>query len=127
MNVLTDKQQASKTSLLVFHGESYVHVTGTGKGGRNQELALTAAISIEGQHKISLLSIGTDGKDGPTDAAGALVNGLTTLRARKKGLEPEVFLQNNDSYSFFKQTGDLVFTKKHVTNLMDIQLVLIES
>lgn len=127
LNVLTDKQKASKTTLLVFHGESYVHVTGTGKGGRNQELALTAAISIEGQHKISLLSIGTDGKDGPTDAAGALVNGLTTLRARKKGLEPEVFLQNNDSYSFFKQTGDLVFTKKHVTNLMDIQLVLIES
>ncbi|TNE68877.1 DUF4147 domain-containing protein [bacterium] len=127
IQVLSHGKDIKKPALLIFHGESYVNVTGTGQGGRNQELALTAGISIEGQHKISMLSLGTDGKDGPTDAAGALVNGLTTLRARKKGLEPEVFLRNNDSYSFFKQTGDLVFTKKHVTNLMDIQLVLIDS
>lgn len=120
-----DKKRAS--ILFVYHGESYIHVTGTGKGGRNQELALTAAISIEGQHRISILSVGTDGKDGPTDAAGAMVNGLTTLRARKKGLEPELYLKNNDSYTFFKQSGDLVQSEKHITNLMDIQIVLVEA
>jgi len=105
----------------------YVSVKGNGKGGRNQELALTAALALEGQHKISLLSLGTDGKDGPTDVAGAAINGLTTLRARKKDLHPEEFLKDNDSYSFFSALGDTIRTEKHVTNLMDIQLILIEA
>lgn len=117
----------SKTRLHIYHGESYVNVVGKGIGGRNQELALTAALAIEGQHKISILSVGTDGKDGPTDAAGAYVNGLTILRARKKEIEPESYLKKNDSYTFFDKMNDLIKTDAHVTNLMDIQLVLIES
>jgi glycerate 2-kinase len=125
--VLNGQISIKKPAILIYHGESYVSVTGTGKGGRNQELALTAALALEGQHKISLLSLGTDGKDGPTDVAGAAVNGLTTLRARKKDFNPEEYLRNNDSYSFFSAFGDTIRTEKNVTNLMDIQLILIEA
>jgi len=125
--VLNGQIELQKPAILVYHGESYVSVNGNGKGGRNQELALTAALALEGQHKISLLSLGTDGKDGPTDVAGAAINGLTTLRARKKDLHPEEYLKDNDSYSFFSALGDTIRTEKHVTNLMDIQLILIEA
>jgi len=110
---------------LVYFGESTVNVTGDGKGGRNQELALNAAISIEGQHAVSLLSFATDGIDGPTDAAGAIVNSATTLEARKKKLEPEEYLLNNDSYHFHEKMNTSLKTGLTGYNLMDLQVVLV--
>ena len=80
--------QAGERRCLLFGGETTVTVRGTGKGGRNQELALAFALEIAGQDGISLLSAGTDGGDGPTDAAGALVDGGTAARARRLGMEP---------------------------------------
>ena len=103
ISVLGKKGAVNAPAALVYFGESMVNVSGSGKGGRNQHLALTAAISIEGQHPISLLSFATDGVDGPTDAAGAIVNSKTTLAARKQKLEPENYLQAYDSYHFHEQ------------------------
>jgi hydroxypyruvate reductase/glycerate 2-kinase len=102
-----------------------VNVKGKGKGGRNQELALTAAVSIEGQHSVSMLSMGTDGLDGPTDAAGAIINSETTLKARKKKLNPEEYLQKNDSYHFHEKMETLIKTGPTGINLMDLQVILI--
>lgn len=110
---------------LVSGGETTVNVTGNGKGGRNMELALAFAIAIEGMRGISFLSAGTDGTDGPTDAAGAIVDGGTIPHARHMGLDPEAFLANNDSYTFFAKTGGLVITGPTGTNVMDAQIMLI--
>lgn len=90
------------------------------------ELALAFAIEIEGQPGITLLSAGTDGTDGPTEAAGAIVDGGTVARAREKGLDPREYLDNNDSYTFFKTCGGLLVTGATGTNVMDLQIVLIE-
>lgn len=111
---------------IISGGETTVTVKGHGIGGRNMELALAFAIEIEGTTGITLLSAGTDGTDGPTDAAGAVVDGKTISLARQKGLAPEGYLENNDSYTFFKETGDLLFTGPTGTNVMDIQIVLMD-
>ncbi len=126
ISILSNNDPIQKPAALVYYGESTVEVKGRGKGGRNQELALISALSIEGQHAISMLSIGTDGIDGPTDAAGALINSQTTLLARKKKLSPEEFLQNNDSYHFHEQMETLIKTGATGNNLMDLQVVIIE-
>jgi len=127
ISVLSKDNPVEKPAALLYYGESTVNVTGDGKGGRNQELALATAISLEGQHAISMMSFATDGVDGPTDAAGAIINSKTTLNARKRGLDPETFLQNNDSYSFFKETGELIKTGPTGNNLMDLQILLVEK
>lgn len=127
ISVLSKDKPVKKPAALLYYGESTVNVTGEGKGGRNQELALASAISIEGQHAISMMSLATDGVDGPTDAAGAIIDSKTTLNARKKGLDPEACLQNNDSYSFFKETGELIKTGPTGNNLMDLQIFLVEK
>jgi glycerate-2-kinase len=111
---------------LISGGETTVTVRGTGLGGRNMEVALSFAIEIAGVDRITLLSAGTDGTDGPTDAAGAIVDGATITRARARGLNPENYLENNDSYTFFKETGNLFITGPTGTNVMDIQIVVIE-
>jgi glycerate-2-kinase len=111
---------------LISGGETTVKVTGSGKGGRNTELALSFAKEIEGLEGITLLSAGTDGTDGPTDAAGAIVDGETVAKAKALGLYPETFLDKNDSYHFFKETGSLLVTGPTGTNVMDIQIMLIE-
>ena len=117
---------SSKTpQVLVYHGESYAQLTGHGKGGRNQELALLLALSLEGQHPVTILSLATDGIDGPTDAAGALVNSYTTLNARKQHTQPESYIQANDSYHFHEQLNTLVKTGPTGNNLMDLCVVLI--
>ena len=117
---------SSKTpQALVYHGESYAQVTGHGKGGRNQELALLLALSLEGQHTVSILTLATDGTDGPTDAAGALVNSYTTLNARKQHTQPEPYIQANDSYHFHEQMNTLIKTGPTGNNLMDLCVVLI--
>jgi glycerate 2-kinase len=108
-------------------GEPTVTIRGDGKGGRNQELALACAISIDGWDRIALLSAGTDGTDGPTDAAGAMVSGLTCKAARNAGLDAYAYLASNDSYSFFESLGDLVKTGPTRTNVMDIICMLVED
>jgi glycerate 2-kinase len=106
-------------------GEPTVTIRGEGKGGRNQELALACAISIDGWDRIALLSSGTDGTDGPTDAAGAIVDGTTCRRAREAELDPNAYLAANDSFSFFESLGDLVMTGPTRTNVMDIICMLV--
>ncbi|MBA4418033.1 MAG: glycerate kinase [Syntrophus sp. (in: bacteria)] len=111
---------------LISGGETTVKVTGSGIGGRNMELALAFAIEVEGIEGITFLSAGTDGTDGPTDAAGAIVDGSTPAKGRAKGIDPFQYLNNNDSYSFFKEIDGLFVTGATGTNVMDLQIIIIE-
>ncbi len=106
-------------------GETTVTIKGKGKGGRNQEFVLAAALAIEGEKNMVVLSGGTDGTDGPTDAAGAIADGDTLTRARAKGLDPWEHLQRNNSYPFFEALGDLLMTGPTRTNVMDVRIMLI--
>jgi glycerate 2-kinase len=108
-------------------GETTVTIGGRGKGGRNQELALAAALALKGWAHIALLSAGTDGTDGPTDAAGAFADGETCRRAAQKGLNPREYLANNDSYNFFDQLGQLFKTGPTRTNVMDLMCLLVDK
>ncbi len=117
----------SSPACVIAGGETTVKIQGRGKGGRSQELALACAIAIDGWKGISLLSAGTDGTDGPTDAAGAIVNGTTCKRARQANLYPREFLLANDSYTFFESLGDLLKTGPTRTNVMDIMCMLVDA
>jgi glycerate-2-kinase len=110
---------------LISGGETTVTVKGNGKGGRNMELALAFALEIEGTEGITFLSAGTDGTDGPTDAAGAIVDGHTIAKAKSLGINGEEYLNNNDSYNFFEKVGGLFITGPTGTNVMDVQIVLL--
>jgi hydroxypyruvate reductase len=110
---------------LISGGETTVTLRGQGLGGRNQEFVLAAAIDLAGLNDVVLLSGGTDGTDGPTDAAGAIADGTTVSRALDLGLEPGKFLTENDSYHFFEPLGDLVKTGPTNTNVMDVRLILV--
>ncbi|NIT58746.1 MAG: hypothetical protein GWN00_21735 [Aliifodinibius sp.] len=122
-----DKSESKKPVLFVFWGESTVEVTGGGKGGRNQELALRGALKIAGYENITWLCGGTDGIDGPTDAAGAIVNGKTVVKAREKNINLESYLSENDSYHFHEQMDTLIKTGPTGNNLMDVVMVLIND
>ena len=106
-------------------GETTVTLRGKGKGGRNTEFSLAVALHIRGESDMHFLCGGTDGTDGPTDAAGAFAHGDTMARAEEMGLDAEVFLDQNDSYSFFDKTGDLLITGPTKTNVMDLRICLI--
>jgi hydroxypyruvate reductase len=108
-------------------GETTVTLRGDGRGGRNQEFALAAALAIEGCDDVIVLSGGTDGTDGPTDAAGAIADGTTVARARENGMNPKDFLQRNDSYNFFQKLDDLVITGPTRTNVMDLYMLMVGS
>ncbi len=110
---------------IISGGETTVTLRGKGKGGRNQEFALAAGIALEGAAAIAILSAGTDGTDGPTDAAGAVCDGETVARARQKGLDPLAHLRQNDAYSFFAALNDLVITGPTNTNVMDLRIAMI--
>lgn len=116
---------SNKPMCLVAGGETTVTIRGAGKGGRAQEFALAAALALNGVDGIVMLSAGTDGNDGPTDAAGAVADGETTTRAQAQGLDPRSFLSNNDSYHFFQALDDLVVTGPTNTNVNDLMLTLI--
>ncbi|MFN3479443.1 MAG: glycerate kinase [Thermodesulfovibrionales bacterium] len=116
---------SNRLNCLISGGETIVTVKGNGLGGRNMELALSFAMEIEGTDRITLLSAGTDGTDGPTDAAGAIVDGKTIRKAKAIGLNPEEYLNDNDSYNFFKKIGELFITGPTGTNVMDIQIMVI--
>lgn len=109
---------------LLSGGETTVTVKGTGKGGRNQEFALSAAIAIEGLHDVLVASAGTDGTDGPTDAAGARADGGTMSRAKALGYDLRAHLERNDSYTVFDALGDLIKTGPTGTNVMDVHVLL---
>jgi len=98
-----------------------------GLGGRNQELALAAALLLENEPGITVLSGGTDGTDGPTDAAGAVADGATAPRARRQGIAPEDYLAAHDAYHFFRQAGGHLITGPTLTNVMDIIIALVEK
>lgn len=119
-------QKIKKLRCLISGGETTVTVKGNGLGGRNMELALAFALEIEGIDGITFLSAGTDGTDGPTDAAGAIVDGNTASKAKAIGLDPQAYLKDNDSYNFFKKIDELFITGPTGTNVMDIQIVIIE-
>jgi hydroxypyruvate reductase len=116
---------------LIAAGETTVTVTGKGKGGRNQEVALGAAIALDKlltdteRDQILIASAGTDGIDGPTDAAGALATGSTVQRATAKGRDAQAALADNDTYPFFESIDDLILTGPTGTNVMDLQMMIV--
>ncbi|HEY75388.1 MAG TPA: glycerate kinase [Thermoflexia bacterium] len=109
---------------LILGGETTVTVRGDGKGGRNQEMALAAALALDGWEGVMVATLATDGTDGPTDAAGAIADGDTVARARAMGLDPVDHLNRNDAYSFFASLGDLILTGPTGTNVCDLAFVL---
>ena len=117
---------ADRPTCVLSSGETTVTVRGSGRGGRNQEFACAAAphLGVIGP-SVAIGSLGTDGIDGPTDAAGAVVDSSTLERAAARGLHPETFLRENDSYTFFDALGDLIRTGPTRTNVGDVQITLI--
>jgi hydroxypyruvate reductase len=116
----------ARPACIISSGETTVRVTGDGLGGRNQEFALACAATLESLGApAAAASIGTDGIDGPTDAAGALVDSTTLARARAARLQPESFLERNDTYRLFETLGDLIHTGPTGTNVGDLQAILL--
>lgn len=125
-DVISQARQRSdfrRPFMLVWGGETTVSVSGSGKGGRNQELALASVREIAGFADTLLVTLATDGEDGPTDAAGALVNGDTLSRALALNLKPDDYLRNNDAYTFFAALGDLLRLGPTGTNVNDLTFV----
>ena len=120
------KDPAFKTPLaLLFGGETIVKVSGSGKGGRNQEIALAAAKHISGLSNVCVFSLGSDGTDGPTDAAGGVVDGDSYNKYEELGLSAEDYLNDNNAYALLKAAGDLLVTGPTGTNVNDVTVVLI--
>jgi hydroxypyruvate reductase len=123
--IAASDQPVSRPACVISGGETTVTVRGDGLGGRNQEFALAAALEVSGVDQIVVLSAGTDGTDGPTDAAGAIVDGKTVERAIAQGLDAAAFLDRNDSHHLLQATHDLLFTGPTLTNVMDLQVGLV--
>ncbi len=113
----------ARPACIITGGETTVTLHGSGFGGRNQELALGAVNDLHDLEKVALISMATDGGDGPTDAAGAAVTGQTLNRAREAGLSPTEYLARNDSFHFFEALGDLLITGPTQTNVNDLQFL----
>jgi glycerate-2-kinase len=123
--VLASGNPVRRPAGIVVGGETTVIVTGKGKGGRNQEIPLAAVSRLKDMDGVAIASLSTDGIDGPTDAAGAIVDGKTFGRAMKIGMHPDSFLTGNDSYHFFSKLGDLIFTGPTGTNVNDISVIVV--
>jgi glycerate 2-kinase len=123
--ILHSERPLPRPACVVAGGETTVTIRGQGKGGRNQELALSAAIQLDGLDQTMIVALATDGTDGPTDAAGAIADGSTLRRARAKKLLARDYLANNDSYHFFEQLDDLLLTGPTNTNVNDLTLVFV--
>ena len=117
---------SGKKLAFIAGGETVVKLTGSGKGGRNQELALSAAAGIEGLAGACIFSIGSDGTDGPTDAAGGYVDGTTAAGLRDRGVDIAAVLQNNDAYHALEQIGGLIITGPTGTNVNDVAVLLLD-
>ncbi len=122
----TKLEKPGRKLCLLMGGEPTLKVTGSGRGGRNQHLALVIADLMKGQQGTTILCCGTDGTDGPTDAAGAVVDSFTSLNASRLNLDIEQYIRNFDSYDFFKQEGGLIITGPTQTNVMDLMVILVE-
>ncbi|MGJ4849039.1 glycerate kinase [Bacillota bacterium Meth-B3] len=109
---------------VILGGETVVHLKGSGRGGRNQELALSAALGIQGMADVLVFSVGSDGTDGPTDAAGGIVTGDFVEACRAKGLSAQAHLQNNDAYAILGAADGLIFTGPTGTNVNDLTVLL---
>lgn len=120
-------QPVAVPGALVLGGETTVKVTGEGEGGRNQELALAASLKLAGFNGSVVASMGTDGIDGVTNAAGAIADGSTVEKATKKALLPQTYLSSNDSHTFFTQLGDLILTGPTGTNVGDLIIAVVED
>jgi len=125
--IVARASDVSRPTCVVSSGETTVHVTGQGKGGRNQEFALAAVAPLAALPRpMVVASAGTDGIDGPTDAAGALADSTSLARAEAAGVgQPSRFLANNDAYAFFTALGDLLITGPTDTNVGDLQVILL--
>jgi glycerate-2-kinase len=125
LEIVASGKPVKKPAGIVAGGETTVTVTGKGKGGRNQEIALAASQKIRGLDSVAIASLSTDGVDGPTDAAGAIADGKTIARAEALGLKAEEFLADNNSYNFFSKLGDLIFTGPTGTNVNDVSVIIV--
>lgn len=125
--ISTSGRPVRPPACILSGGETTVTVRGQGLGGRNQEFVLAATIALEGFASFTVFSAGTDGTDGPTDAAGAIADEKTSARARALGLDARGYLANNDSYHFFEQLESLVMTGATGTNVMDVRVLLVTS
>lgn len=123
-DLLVRARELPAGSCLIAAGETTVTVRGSGRGGRCQELALAAALELSADENLAVLAAGTDGTDGPTDAAGALIDAGTVVRGRTAGHDPARALADNDAHAFLTATGDLIVTGPTNTNLLDLYLVL---
>jgi len=124
--ILKTGNPISPPACILSGGETTVTLSGSGKGGRNQEFVLAAAIDIDGTEEVIVLSGGTDGNDGPTDAAGAIADHHTLAKAKSAGLDALSYLSNNDSYHFFQKIDDLLMTGPTNTNVMDLRIILVK-
>ena len=125
--ILKTGRPLNPPACIISGGETTVTIHGEGKGGRNQEFCLAAAMGIKDLPlKVVILSGGTDGNDGPTDAAGAIVDPTTVIRGREKGMEASEYLANNDSYNYLKEIDDLLVTGPTNTNVMDVRILLVK-
>jgi glycerate 2-kinase len=126
LRVQRDKRQ-TKPVCLLFGGEPTVKMTGGGAGGRNQHLALLCARLLRNQDGITMLSAGTDGNDGPTSAAGAVVDSDTINDALSKNIDPDIYIREFDSYNFFIRAGGHIITGPTMTNVMDMIVVIVDD
>jgi hydroxypyruvate reductase len=124
--ILASGNPVKRPACILSGGETTVTIHGAGLGGRNQEFALAAALDLDGIRDTGVLSAGTDGTDGPTDAAGAYADGNTVQRAKQTGREAKRYLMKNDSYHFFEALEDLIKTGPTGTNVMDVRIVLVK-
>ncbi len=124
--VISSGNPIPRPACILSGGETTVTIKGNGLGGRNQEFVLAGALEISGIERVVLLSGGTDGTDGPTDASGAMADHTTVHRAKSMGLNPKAHLENNDAYPFFQKLGDLLTTGPTHTNVMDVRIILVD-
>lgn len=120
-------KDSGRSIAFIAGGETVVHIKGNGKGGRNQELALSAAIKLSGIKNAALFSVGSDGTDGPTDAAGGYVDGYTADVLKQKDIDIYSMLENNDAYNALKECGGLIITGPTGTNVNDLTVLLIKG
>ena len=120
----TNRESLTRPFAMILGGETTVTVNGNGQGGRNQEAILSALTKVKGLNGVSIASLGTDGIDGPTDAAGAIIDGKSVEKAEKKNLSPLEYLRNNDSYNFFKGINELIFTGPTGSNVNDVAIII---
>ena len=125
-SIARSRQNAGRSIAFIAGGETVVHITGRGRGGRNQELALAAADGIAGLEDTAVFSVGSDGTDGPTDAAGGYADGGSLAALRALGFDTYDVLRRNDSYTALKAVDSLIFTGATGTNVNDVAVILIK-